>query len=398
MSNYSFRAHAASDRKKWVLVTIAILLLIAIVVLIITTNCFTDWNKYCIFGHDYDDNGVCVKCGAEKLDDVESDKPEKDKGDDVEANSVAGGGMATVLPGNGIRLLAAKMAPMAGVPTSVVENTWTLTANVNEHADDKYINWSVRWKDAQAAWAKSKTVTDYVTVTPTQAGALTATVKVIKDFGAQIEVVATSRDNPEKSATCVFDYVQKITGLTFNMPDISSESTSFTYEFQTTAYTVAADLKLELDGSKKMSVREEFREELFNCFNVYEAAEACIKFFDVPLVLSQNTLTFSRPSEMSSFTSTYDSLSGIPGYFVMLLKNAANNGQNVEDLTPSDLHFAFTDLCSSYNAVQFSIKYTATYQGKTYSTGSKTIEATFSGAALRIPVYDVTLSESHIYA
>lgn len=42
--------------------------------------------------------------------------------------------------------------------------------------------------DASSAWATGKTVTDYVTVTPTANGALTANVECIKDFGEQIKV------------------------------------------------------------------------------------------------------------------------------------------------------------------------------------------------------------------
>ena len=361
----------------------------------------------CLFGHDYDENGVCTRCGEEKLDKVEKEPDKEDPNEENKEANVNGGGMATVLPGNGIMLMASKMAPTVGVPTSVVENTWTLTATVNIEADDKYINWSVRWKDGQDAWAKGKTVTEYLTVTPTTAGALTATVKVLKDFGAQIEVVATSRDNTEKSAVCLFDYVQKITGLTFNMPNISGESTSFTYEFQTTAYTVAADLKLELKsvpfsvGSCNLKFTSEFVSELLD-----QLSQSNI---DGTLYLGMSVLSIARDSNSLLFvtsttvvTSDYSSAAYRSGQYQMptdpvlqFLFSFKDNTKNLDKFT-----YAFRQAVNSVEGAHatFDVSFTATYGGKIYSSGDKTIDVKFDGSSFHVPVTDVTLSESHIYA
>ena len=250
-------------------------------------------------------------------------------------------------------------------------------------------------------------MTEYLTVTPTTAGALTATVKVLKDFGAQIEVVATSRDNTEKSAVCLFDYVQKITGLTFNMPNISGESTSFTYEFQTTAYTVAADLKLELKsvpfsvGSCNLKFTSEFVSELLD-----QLSQSNI---DGTLYLGMSVLSIACDSNSLLFvtsttvvTSDYSSAAYRSGQYQMptdpvlqFLFSFKDNTKNLDKFT-----YAFRQAVNSVEGAHatFDVSFTATYGGKIYSSGDKTIDVKFDGSSFHVPVTDVTLSESHIYA
>ena len=64
--------------------------------------------------------------------------------------------------------------------------------------------------NASSAWANGKSVTDYVTVTPSADGALTAVVTNLGEFGEQIKVTVTSRGNPSASAECTVDYIQKV--------------------------------------------------------------------------------------------------------------------------------------------------------------------------------------------
>ena len=58
--------HEKSDRRKWAAITIVVLLIIAAIVLGVLSNWYTDFNKYCVFGHDYGDDGKCVHCGKDK--------------------------------------------------------------------------------------------------------------------------------------------------------------------------------------------------------------------------------------------------------------------------------------------------------------------------------------------
>ena len=123
--------------------------------------------------------------------------------------------------GNGVTVKTAKIpvSEFAAYGVSpLAEAAYTLTATVTpSNATNKALDWSVAFVNPSSAWANGKTVTDYVTVTPTADGALTASVACLQDFGEQIKVIATSRDNPAISAACTVDYVARITGLTVEL-------------------------------------------------------------------------------------------------------------------------------------------------------------------------------------
>lgn len=119
--------------------------------------------------------------------------------------------------GSGISLMSAKIAAADfeeyGI-SPMAESAQQLTATITPaNATNKAVDWSVRFKDANSAWANGKTVTDYVTVTPTSDGALTANVECKKAFGEQIEVVVTSRQNTQASATATVDYAKRLLGI-----------------------------------------------------------------------------------------------------------------------------------------------------------------------------------------
>lgn len=92
----------------------------------------------------------------------------------------------------------------------------TITATITPStALNKKVDWSLAWKNASSSWANGKTVTDYVTITPSSDGSTTATVTCLQPFGEQISIKVTSRANENAFATCNVDYVKRIksTGL-----------------------------------------------------------------------------------------------------------------------------------------------------------------------------------------
>lgn len=90
----------------------------------------------------------------------------------------------------------------------------TLTATIKPaYATDKYVDWSIVFVNPSGEWAKGKTVTDYVTVTPESDGSTTATVKCLKEFGEQIKITVTSRSNTSAKAECLVDFRCKLTGV-----------------------------------------------------------------------------------------------------------------------------------------------------------------------------------------
>lgn len=118
----------------------------------------------------------------------------------------------------GVGLTATKISAENYATAGVAENVdsaYTLTATVNEGALNKRVKWSVAWKDAESAWATGKTVTDYVTITPSEEGSLTATATCLKDFGEQIIITVASELDESVNATCTVDYAKKVRSVAF---------------------------------------------------------------------------------------------------------------------------------------------------------------------------------------
>ncbi len=153
-----------------------------------------------------------------------------------------GGMLVGEAEGNGIKLMSAKIAAADYAEYGVsaqAENAFVLTATITpDDSYDKTVDWSVRWQNANSSFAKGKTVTDYVTVTPTSDGALSASVACLQDFGEKIEVVCTSRANENASATCVCDYAKRVESFSIVCDDSSgSANASMTFDRFTTSYT-----------------------------------------------------------------------------------------------------------------------------------------------------------------
>ena len=106
----------------------------------------------------------------------------------------------------------------------IVETAYTLTATVNEDAFVKAVDWTVEFQDPASEWSTGKTVTDYVTVSPS--GNLTATVSCLEAFGEIIFVSAVSRDDVSKKATCEVNYASRLIGVDFSATNETSSGNS----------------------------------------------------------------------------------------------------------------------------------------------------------------------------
>lgn len=190
--DYGLYRHKVSDTVKWVLTLIAF-----VIVGVMLAGIICGW---------------FVK---------DEDVPVEDKQQQTEEGGelVVGDGISS-----GVSLMSARIAAADfeeyGI-SPLAESAQQVTASVQpSDALNKEVDWSIAWANASSAWAKGKTVTDYVTITPTADGAQTANVSCLQAFGEQIVVTATSRDNTSAKGSCTVDYRQKYmgteTGISFN--------------------------------------------------------------------------------------------------------------------------------------------------------------------------------------
>ncbi len=187
-----FETHKRSDKIKWIAVLIAIVVLFAGVLAAL----------------------IPTYVGEEKH--TENNMA-------IENNPVV---MQTIRA-EGISLAMSPMSEAVSTTNTGVVGTATVTATI-EPADtqNKEVEWAVAFKDAQSPWATGKTVTDYITVEPTESGSLTATVTCKQAFGEPIEIKVTSKDNPACIAIVQADYIKRIESVSvvFNPKPTYGES------------------------------------------------------------------------------------------------------------------------------------------------------------------------------
>ena len=203
--NNEFYEHKKSDRVKWVLTLIAFLI-VGVALAAVITHGFktaTPWEKQDKEHEHHYEDGICTECGEAQ--------PEQ-----------TGGMLIGESEGAGVSLLSEKIAKAdyaAYGVSPLADSAYTLTATVEPaNAPDKAVDWSVAFVNPSSSWATGKTVTDYVTVTPTSDGALTATVQCLQAFGEQIKVTVTHRNNEKATASCTVDFAKKLLGMRFFSP------------------------------------------------------------------------------------------------------------------------------------------------------------------------------------
>lgn len=175
-----------------------------------------------------------------------------------EEQTQEGGAIITEGDGNGIQLKSMKIAPENYADYGIspmAETAYQLTATITpENATNKAVDWTIAFVNAESEWATGKTVTDYVTVTPTADGALTANVECLQAFGEQVRVTVTSRDNTAVKANATVDYTEKLSAVkaTFGSTVLSNGMTKsfdldasgqpaevWTFDYTTSVHTIA---------------------------------------------------------------------------------------------------------------------------------------------------------------
>ena len=189
MENYELKRHQKSDVIKWIIAFALIFVLLAGLI------------------------GTWVVL-------FEDDAPEEES--PAQTETVVTDGEGNPMESGKVYAMPANMvfATTAAEPSDAKDGI-TLKATIDpDTAANQNVDWSVSFVNPSSSWASGKTVTDYVTVTPTSDGALTATVQCLKAFGEQIKITVTSRANEYAKAECTVDYARRITDFTFySFPD-----------------------------------------------------------------------------------------------------------------------------------------------------------------------------------
>ena len=154
-------------------------------------------------------------------------------------------------------------------PEHTVDNgseTLTITATVfpDNSADNTGLDWSMAFKTPTSAWATGKTLSDYMTLTPSGddvAGSKTVSVKCLKPFGEQIVITATSQDNPEVTASCTADFAQRVESATLKFGDLNVNlggDTNVKWELNPNGTGVGGVTNVTMEKSDVYTLTEDF--------------------------------------------------------------------------------------------------------------------------------------------
>ena len=144
--------------------------------------------------------------------------------------------------------------------------TVTITASGTPADAMKYgVKWEVSWKNPSSTWASGKNVSSYVTYN-TAESTTKITISLKEAFGEQIIVKAISLDDPSLTATCTFDYAQRVTGVTLNIGNIAcimnGGKTNVKYEVCPTATGDGGSVSCTLNKSSVYTITDTFSESI----------------------------------------------------------------------------------------------------------------------------------------
>lgn len=153
-----------------------------------------------------------------------------------------------------------------GSGTDYESETLTITATVSpdNSADNTGLDWSMAFKNPSSEWATGKTLSDYMTLTPSgtdAAGSKTVSVKCLKPFGEQIVLTATSQDNPEVTASCTADFAQRIESATLKFGDLNVNlggDTNVKWELNPNGAGVGGVTNVTTEKSDVYTIAEDF--------------------------------------------------------------------------------------------------------------------------------------------
>lgn len=142
--------------------------------------------------------------------------------------------------------------------------TITATVSPDDSADNSGLNWSMEFKDPESVWASGKTLSDYLTLTPSgtdTAGSKTVYVQCLQPFGEQVVITATSQDNPDITASCTADFAQRVESATLKFGDLPVNlggDTNVKWELNPNGVGEGGAVNVTMEKSEVYSLAEDF--------------------------------------------------------------------------------------------------------------------------------------------
>lgn len=301
-----------------------------------------------------------------------------------------GGAVITDGESNGIRVARARIAPEDFASYGIspqAESAYTLTATVSPaSADDTRVEWTVTCIDG------SLNASEYISL---NANGLTATVTCLKEFNKQFVVTVRSVDNPEATATCTLDYVQKITGVNVTMPQLTSQTGNITYTVETSVYTIASENSVQISN---FQFNQGFASDLGEYLsNSDEFITFLYPTYANQLVNYTGTgIEFKNGNDVPGIKSEDNGIQEIPNNLIGCFLGYHAQLMDYYGWDEGSL-ISFFRRSSDYTYIgTIDVTVSSVYDGITYAGVTESVEVWIDGDVLHIPVTSLTLSNSSL--
>lgn len=286
----------------------------------------------------------------------------------------------------------------------LAEDAFSLTATITPaEATYKDVEWTIAFENPSSSWAQGKTVTDYASLPDTTA--LTNSLSINKAFGEPIIIKVTSLDNPEAYATCKVNYIKRITSFSLTWSNGSTSSTNLAdgeddmevrsniqYSDGTVSPTITYSAKWE-----KEDLVATYPDVSTQLANIHYS---CTHGEDYSLDFSAQTLIREfNNEEATAVVSGGDTFAQIN--FVDIIRTECSCSytklpESVKNQVKSTLYYAFNDAPILIGS--FTLTYTAKYGDKTVSSGTKTLTQYLDFSKLSVPVSNIQMNQTTIFA
>ena len=220
-------------KKRVAIGVVALLLAGAVTVVGVGSEGFKNWNLHTWF---------------QKEQTEQTDPPAENPSE--ENDKELGGAVLGESVGEGVAILSAKIpvsAYAANGISELAESAYMLTATITpENATDQALTWSRDFEDPASEWAQGKNVEDYLAIMTNEK---TATLSCLQAFGEPIVITVRSQENESLSATCRFDYRQRVSFSSIMVNDYDvSEGHSGPFRLKLDEDTYISSIRLSDSG------------------------------------------------------------------------------------------------------------------------------------------------------